>query len=407
MAGWSSLPPEVMREAVHLAVKANPESAREFATISLFRAIGRTTWEEKTFASLKIRSTQMQQLRDIVTPLRQSYIRNMTFEVVLPEYDAKSLAWYKETPEEQQLNSRSFTDAILPFFDAVASWNSSAAGKLEERRGISLRISASCPSDKVPDRYGVLRRRYKRWDRSVLEILQDYDRKIHLLPAISEFLCGDDFHSRKLSPRACCDIAAQMPNGHTLEWNLSDNERSDLARRIKMRQEFASCLQAIPDSVRHFTLYHGPRAPNTHTWDPPRLYSGDEDSHDPLSVAFRRLSRRLHTLTIDNATISPEVFWPVSPSASLPNLDECGDFPYLEKVVVRLSEVTPSGEWFFTGHHTPAGEESGESDDSNIYIKPDTLSWLRYKLDLSLADPYFLAAAHAAQRMPRLKEFYL
>ncbi|KAK9777255.1 hypothetical protein SCAR479_05984 [Seiridium cardinale] len=226
MAGWSSLPPEVMREAVQVAVKSNPESACEFATIS-------RDWqdyvEEKTFASLKTRSTQIQQLRDIVTPLRQSYIRNMIFEVVLPEYDAKSLAWYKETLEEQKLNSRFFTDAILLFFDAVAGWNSPAAGKLEERRGISLRISASCPSDKVPDRYGVLRRRYKRWDRSVLEILQDYDRKIPLLPAISEFLCGDDFHSRKLSPRACCDIAAQMPNVHTLEWKFWFRYKLDLS----------------------------------------------------------------------------------------------------------------------------------------------------------------------------------
>jgi hypothetical protein len=115
----------------------------------------------------------------------------------------------------------------------------------------------------------------------------------------------------------------------------------------------------------------------------------------------------LHTLTIDNATVSPEVFWPVSSSSSLPRLDKCGDFPYLEKVIVRLNEVTPSGEWFFTGHYTPAGEESGDSDDSNIYIKPDTHSWFRYKLDQSLAGPYFLAATHAAQHMPRLKEFFL
>ncbi|KAM0816486.1 hypothetical protein AB5N19_02288 [Seiridium cardinale] len=285
----------------------------------------------------------------------------------------------KETPEEQKLNSRFFTDAVLPFFDAVAGWNSPAAGKLEERRGISLRGSASCPSDKVPDRYGVLRRRYKRWDRSVLEILQDYDRKISLLPAISEFLCGDDFHSRKLSPRACCDIAAQMPNVHTLECNLSDNERSDLARRIKMLQGFAAGLQAIPDSVRHFTLYHGPRAPDTHTWD-------------PLAYIVAMKVHMIHSVSHFVACRGDCI---LSPSITL-RLDKYGDFPYLEKVVVRLNEVTPSGEWFFTGHHTPAGEESGESDDSNIYIKPDTHSWFSA-----------CSTTHAAQHMPRLKEFFL
>ncbi|KAF3015074.1 hypothetical protein E8E14_011322 [Neopestalotiopsis sp. 37M] len=405
MAGWTSLPSEVVREIVHLVVASTPESACDLASIS-------RGWqecvEEKTFASLRIRSTQMQQLRDIVTPLRQSYVRQMTFEVVLPKYDAKLLAWRKETPDEQQLNKRAFTHAILPFLNAIASWNAPAGGKHKQRPGISFRIKASCPSDKVPDRYGVLRRRYKRWDNSILEILQDSSHKIPLLPAISEFLCGNGLYSRKLSPKTCCDIAAQMPNVHTLDWNLAENERSDLARRIQMRQDFAAGLQIIPASVRHFTLYHGPRAPNTHTWDPHRLESGNQDSHDPLSVALRSLSQRLYTLTIDNATVSPEVFWPVSPSSPrLPSPDEVGDFPHLEKVTVRLNEVTPAGEWFFTGHYAPAGEEAGNSDDSDIFIKPDSHSWFRCKLDPKVAEPYFLAAARAAQHMPKLKEFFL
>ncbi|KAK6216416.1 hypothetical protein LQW54_003620 [Pestalotiopsis sp. IQ-011] len=313
-----------------------------------------------------------------------------------------------ETPDEQQLNKRAFTDAVLPFLDAVASWNVPAGGKHEQRPGISFRIKASCPSDRVPDRYGILRRRYKRWDRSVLEILQDSSHKIPLLPAISEFLCGNELYSRKLSPKTCCDIAAQMLNVHTLDWNLSDNERSDLALRIQRRQDFALGLQRIPSSVRHFTLYHGPRAPDTHTWDPHRLESGNQDSPDPLSVALRSLSQRLYSLTIDNATVSPEVFWPVSPSSSpLPGPDKAGGFPHLEKVTVRLNEVTPAGEWFFTGHHPPASEEVGDSDDSDIIIKPDSHSWFRCKLDQKVADPYFLAAARAAQHMPRLKEFFL
>ncbi|KAF7539529.1 hypothetical protein G7054_g2020 [Neopestalotiopsis clavispora] len=391
MAGWTSLPSEVVREIVHLVVASTPESACDLASIS-------RGWqecvEEKTFASLRIRSTQMQQLRDIVTPLRQSYVRQMTFEVVLPKYDAKLLAWRKETPDEQQLNKRAFTHAILPFLTLSPVGMHRLAGNTSSDRAY---LSAS--------------RRPARATRYLIATaysVADSSHKIPLLPAISEFLCGNELYSRKLSPKTCCDIAAQMPNVHTLDWNLADNERSDLARRIQMRQGFAAGLQMIPASVRHFTLYHGPRAPNTHTWDPHRLESGNQDSHDPLSVALRSLSQRLYTLTIDNATVSPEVFWPVSPSSPrLPSPDEVGEFPHLEKVTVRLNEVTPAGEWFFTGHYAPIGEESGDSDDSDIFIKPDSHSWFRCKLDPKVAEPYFLAAARAAQHMPKLKEFFL
>lgn len=404
MTAKASLSPELVRQIVHLVIDTDGgesagKHACDYATIS-------REWqgyvEERTFSSLRIRSTEIHELH-IVTRPRSLYVRSMTFEVILPEYDVKSLAFYKETREEQQQNSRSFAEAILRFFDVLGGWNILPDVQLgsAQQRGISLRISASSPSDKEPDQFGTRRYRHRRWENSVLQLSQDQARNLPSLPIISEFLCGDGL-VRKLDPGTCCNMAAKMPNVHTLDWNFSDNERHSLDRRISMRQDFAASLQRIPESVRHLTLRHVGNQTESHFWDPPRLCQGGAESPDPLSVALQHLSRRLCTLNINNATISQEIFWPTwSP---LLRLDKCDEFPYLEKMMVSLTEVTPSGEWLFTGDPISYDEGYSDSDDSEVVIKPDgDLLWFRAKLDRERAEQYFLAAARAAQHMPRLK----
>lgn len=399
MTTWASLPPELVRQIVHLVIDTDHgepigKPASNYAIIS-------REWqsfvEEKTFSSLRIRSTEVHKLH-IVTRPRRLYVRNMTFEIILPEYNVKSLAFYKETREEQQQNNRSFAEAILGFLDVVGGWNILP----EQQRGISLRISASSPSDNEPDQFGTRRYRYRRWENSLLQLSQDQARNLPSLPIVSEFLCGDEF-VRKFDPRTCCEMAAKMPNVHTLDWKFPDNERRNVDRRISMRQDFAAGLRIIPESVRHLTLCHVSSQPDSHFWDPPRLYQGGAESPDPLSVALQHLSRRLFTLNINYATVGPELFRPISSSSLCPG--ERDEFSYLEKIMVSLTEVTPSGEWLLTGDPTSGDEESSDSsDDSEIVIKPDNdPPWFRAKLDQDRAEYYFLAAARAAQHMPRLK----
>lgn len=406
MTAWASLPPELVRQIVHLVIDTDDEEstgkpASGYVTIS-------REWqsyvEERTFSSLRIRSTEVHNLH-IVTRPRHLYVRNMTFEVILPEYDIKSTAFYKETREEQQQNNRSFAEAIFRFFDVVGGWNNLPDGALKssQQRGISLRISASSPSDNEPAQFGTRYYRHRRWEISVLELSPDQARNLPSLPIISEFLCGEAHEFvRKLDPRTCCEMAAKMPNVHTLDWSFSDNERRNLDRRIRMRREFAASLQIIPESVRHLTLGHVGNQTDSHSWDPPRLYQGGAESPDPLSVALQHLSRRLCTLNINNATISQEIFWPTWSPSLRPG--ECDEFPYLETMMISLTEVTPSGEWLFTGDPIDYDEDPSDSDDSEVVIKPDgDLYWFRTKLDQDHAEHYFLAAARAAQHMPRLK----
>jgi hypothetical protein len=156
MVGLTSLPPEVMRGSVQLAIELDADSAGKYTTVSREQ---QAYPEEKIFSPFKIRLTQIEELRDNLTPLRQSYVRNVDFEVILPEYDVELVA---ETPGEQHHNSQSFTGAILGLLDSLAGWRHHIGRELYQRPGISLTILASSPSDRIAPQLGTIRYRRKR-----------------------------------------------------------------------------------------------------------------------------------------------------------------------------------------------------------------------------------------------------
>lgn len=55
----------------------------------------------------------------IETPLWQSYIRNMNFEVVLPECDARSVFDCKDTVKDQECNHRAFSALIFHLLNTM------------------------------------------------------------------------------------------------------------------------------------------------------------------------------------------------------------------------------------------------------------------------------------------------
>ncbi|ETS76538.1 hypothetical protein PFICI_11925 [Pestalotiopsis fici W106-1] len=414
MSGWASLPRELTRQIVYLVIESSPELLCEYATIS-------RDWqeyvEEKTFSKLKVRSTQVQDLRRIVTPRRQSHVCDMIFEVILPEYDAKAVAYLKETMAAKADNNRAFTNAIYELFDELTDWK-----RPEQQRGVSLDLWVDCPSDRAPCELGIVRRRRHRFNTSLLELLpEDGDRRLARLEIITEFSCGQySQRSCTVAPKACCDMAAQMPNVHKLEWNLSDNDRRrNPRRRVKARQDLAAGLQTIPDSVRHFTFSYHRDGSDSHDWIPPRLYDGDDQTPDPLSVALRQLSQRLVTLRLGPAIVSPDVLWPLplSSSPSTGSLEHGDHFPHLEVVYLLPAEVTPAGEWLLSGSPSDDdlirmgrysdGDDDDDDDDDDVEISFENDLGFRTQFNSSLAEPYFLAAATAAQRMPKLKELCL
>lgn len=174
MANFPSLPVEIVREILHLVIETDAESAWQYATVC---HEWQYYFEEKTFSSLRVSSTDMEKLRHYLTPVRQSYVRELTFKVILPDLDDYNVDIpnrERETLEVQECNSRCFTDAVFQLFDTLASWQPPPACWLGQHQGICLHISASSPSDSMPPDYirGVGHWQ-RRWVNSVLEIVQD------------------------------------------------------------------------------------------------------------------------------------------------------------------------------------------------------------------------------------------
>ncbi|KAI0155602.1 hypothetical protein BJ166DRAFT_337964 [Pestalotiopsis sp. NC0098] len=417
MANFPSLPVEIVAEILHLVVEADAESAWQYATVS---REWQYYFEEKTFSSLRVSSTDIQKLRHYLTPVRQSYVRELIFKVILPDLDDYNVDVpnrERETLEVQDCNSRCFTDAVFQLFDILASWQPPPGCKLGQRQGICLHISASSPSDSIPPDY--IRGAdhwYKRWENSVLEIVQDVERRLPILNAVTEFTCGEyEQSSRRIAPKACCDITAQMINVQKIGWYLFNNKDFDLDRRIEMREDLIAGIQRLPESVRHFGLCYTNDMFGSKWWKAPQLFRGDPHTPDPLGVALRGLLQQLVTFTL-STTVSPEVLWPV---ASLATSSELGDensmsFPYLEQAALLLREVTPAGEWRSIGLPEPLQNDSGlwrpDLYDDDIHDGPHiyTSDDRRFSKDLirrRLVDRYLLAAGYAAQHMPRLCEF--
>lgn len=224
---------------------------------------------------------------------------------------------------------------------------------------------------------------------------------------------------RFFSPRGCCEIASYLPNVHTLDWILPDNERRDVSRRMRTRQEFASGVTLLPQSVRRFTLNYIDRSPWDHSWTPPRLYYGDTSTPDPLSVAFRNLAQRLVTLSFDRSSIviGSDIFWPaIIPTLALSSTPDDGlpSFPHLERLDIIASIASASGGWLFNADpakRDPDGydrESDGDPFRDDWSPQPgDKFHRFRLIPVAELVDPYFVAAARAVARMPRLRRFEL
>lgn len=397
MPSITSLPSEIRHQIIHLAIDLWPEIAIVCSRVS-------RQWqahvEMRTFSSLRLDQTRLETSRGILTSTRQSYVRNIYMNIDLPNYDVEKLLYERETPDEQHCNSEAFTDAVFLLFEYLNDW--------DQQRGISLSISASSPDDSK-SRY---RYREQRWDRSYLDIIDSPGRKLPNLLFITKFNTSIRRH-RHFSPSACCNIAAHFPNVHTLGFVLPDNERRDTTRRIKTREDFASGIAILPQSVRHFKLNYTGGSPWDHSWTPPRLYYGDDTTPDPLSVALRKLARQLTTLELgggDLIVISSEVFWPAIPSNFTALEDEPLSFPDLETLEIFASIASPSGDWLFIAD--PVRGNAGDVPDYDRIpddnMQPgDKLHWFRVIPVSELVNPYYVAAARAMARMPRLTHLHL
>jgi hypothetical protein len=122
---------------------------------------------------------------------------------------------------------------------------------------------------------------------------------------------------------------------------------------------------------------------------PPDRSSLDGDS---LSIALHQLE----SIELSNIMIGPELFWPADASKSTPF------WPNLVTFTLSYQPATSSGKWLFESD--PAWDH-----EFDVSLSPDSSnSCDRFRIKPNLLiDTLYLAAAKAAQNMPRLSRMML
>ncbi|KAK7969954.1 hypothetical protein PG996_001609 [Apiospora saccharicola] len=299
------MPVEIKLAIAQSVVQKSPESARIYAAVSReWQAL----FEPATFSSLLLNQQRTLQARAILTSERKAYVRRIHFIALLPGYKVDRQF---ETESEKQENHAAFSDAVATLFGLLHSW--SLPQVVESiQRGIELSISAAATIDLQDLRGRGLRRdtrfynRKRRCNASFVALREGLYHELPEVSCVTRFTYSKDPVHRHLVPKTCCEIATRFPKLHSIGWYLADGSH-DTAFRVRLRNDFATGLSMLPDSVRHFTLsyfYDGPWGSRND--QKPQLYP--ERVLDPLSVALRGLSLQLETISFDG-TIGSELLW--------------------------------------------------------------------------------------------------
>ncbi|KAK0663161.1 hypothetical protein DIS24_g1205 [Lasiodiplodia hormozganensis] len=331
-----------------------------FATIS---ATFQELIERRTFRELEIRSTDIDQFVAIVTGSRRRILRLLDYCIALPAV------------AERQRNSLGFTKAIHDLFFALSRWDTGS-------RANPINLSISVVEDNTHSRID--------YRRSILELTAPDSLPsvplIHTLRPESDVCISDS---------SWVNIASRLPNLERLDVHLNHQRPGlDLDQRRHNRHNLAEALNNLNTShLVHFTLFSPAigwlRRSFRHT---PNILlpDDDDDTTDHLSLALNRLLRRsphLRTLDICGAVpLSPALFDVSSDEETTTAAATAASFPRLERVSICFAACAPDGTPYFL---------SAPATDIPDFVAAASLR------------PFVLAAARAAESMPRLRHFSL
>jgi hypothetical protein len=172
--------------------------------------------------------------------------------------------------------------------------------------------------------------------------------------------------------------------------------------------EFANSFHLLPPSVQSYDLVFYNETPRNEAFLPINLVEGKLE--DLFSARLRDFSQQLTSLSLSDAVIGKELFWPVNHNRNV-------QFPYWPRLTMfRLNyrATSPSGEWYFERDpNEDVGEEVDEIERPILpgvlpdYLQPPPedrrLQFLRSKASAKLIQEFYISAGRAAQRMPRLQ----
>ncbi|KAH6655549.1 hypothetical protein BKA67DRAFT_657481 [Truncatella angustata] len=422
------LPPEILGRIISFLIPDNGLSLpitsitkpwKSYGSIAHFATVSKL-WqryvERLTFKNLFLSTVRLSTASRIITSQRLEYVRSIDLEVILETYDDEATCRV-ENEAEKARNNEQFTCTVIALFALLRELDMPKFNSLHDR---VLRLRAYSPSDpwRRDDWPSIRKTRVNgltdnileaRFDQSYLEFIEPLDSSINTF-SIFEVPdpVGRNLTYRRISPSACCSIAAKLGKLNKIIWHLSDNEKKDIALRKTLRQEFSEQLGHLPLSLKHMVLRYTRNPPRNHTVSPASILGADGSGEDDLSTALHDLCKRLVTADIE-ASLENSFFTPID---SIRDSNAKAQWPDLQTLNLTLSAVTPSGKWLFNRHPDAVEDEDPWIEEDNLMdLKPDTPAeedWRLYEFrgspSVSVIKPWFLAAAEAARNMPSLLE---
>ncbi|KAK8073934.1 hypothetical protein PG994_004833 [Apiospora phragmitis] len=198
-----------------------------------------------------------------------------------------------------------------------------------------------------------------------------------LLPevfSITRFNCKYvPWNNLSFTPKTCCKIASRFPNLKNIDWILEDG------------YQIAIGLSMLPNSVRKLSLEYGDmfRVGEEIGGYSPLCPQGILDS---FSLALRKFSKQLEHLSLITV-IGIEFFHDTHPNQD----HEEEHWLRLRHLYVAPGAQTPQGRWLFDFDSSDPHLDRSDPVTYRIIPIPEQVN------------PYCLAFARAAERMPELK----
>ncbi|MCJ1400409.1 hypothetical protein MMC11_003614 [Xylographa trunciseda] len=285
--------------------------------------------EYRTFNSIELDSDQLAYFAQICFGHRRTFLATLIYRPILLNYPREVFADYEDINDEHS-NNQALTDAVAALFEVLKSWEDADEIVARERSSRPMELHLLEPRSLM--------------DTGIPSLQLLYPEDLPPLSRILQF-SGHASHFRRIEPRSLVMITASLIGLKTIDWELSDEEKTHALTAQNNRFAFARSLSYLStESLAGFRLHFERKVPINHEFEPPSVLLPSDPATDHFSLALHALSLS-HNLTeiilSGPLVISASLFWPAS-SPSTPF------WPNVQKVVVEFTPIAPDGSWYFS-----------------------------------------------------------
>ncbi|KAM0424346.1 hypothetical protein ACHAPT_010492 [Fusarium lateritium] len=417
-----TLPQDIIDHIVSylLAERFKPRKSYPYLYLRLSRALLatvsrrlQTAVERWIFRDISINSEELETFSHILTPARRTFLVNLEFIPILPNYDVAASV-RAESPAERAANDKSYTQAVHSLLETLKTWEEEDPLTVRYRLKLAINHPQS-HSDRawpgifppwkamLPKGNCIYEGRYLH---SYIDLLRpELLPEVHRVRNLVMLRPGEKDIHRNVCPKVPMMLASRMPNIESVDLSMDDSEERFLDLRRRNRQEASDTMKELSlRELKSARLDFWHRRYRNEATVPPLLHG--EDGPDPLSSAICDFSMNLVNLELagifDCSILRPlnKVPW-----------------PNLQTLCIQLEPIAPSGEWYFLGSQPssqPPDRPSSEISHMNLhdeefnfrreaaYASQRSVDVFRGRVNEKALAPFIEAYADALSVMPKL-----